>query len=231
MAAHRQRQNTQRPIWMAAALGAIALGIAMAFTSVAAVSPQEPGSGTERDRTREDQAEQQFGVTTPGGIEGVHLRDIRWIEGEWEHVAASTFAEDRGTAPSAFALNIERTALGDYTTTFGDGAVIGFSNLTVFEHGCHLFAELRAHNAQIDRPAYIYATIEGHPERLSINLLPAVFPQAWQDRSLIDRLNIDADELPTSRRAEALAILAESIEEQGTLFHQDLTYYRMGWAD
>ena len=73
----------------------------------------------------------------------------------------------------------------------------------------------------------MFARVSGFSERLSLDLIPVVFPMAWSDPEIHKVMGIERDgELPKEHRLAALALFAETIDTKGTFMEQDLTFYR-----
>lgn len=146
--------------------------------------------------------------------------DVRWLVGEWQ------FLHD-----SKEVILIERTGPGKYAISptkpesrFSKGS------LNVFQIGCHRIAEVRWDTRQADNVGY--AVLNGYAERLSLDLVPAIFPGAWRDPQLLKSLGLGPDqEVPPEMRNKAIAWFAEQIDSKGTLMHQDMTFYRPGSLD
>ena len=150
----------------------------------------------------------------PGGLVNAQRFDLAWIEGEWQHFARGVESQ----------IQISRADTGVYTIESTD-PTMGNSKLYLFRAGCERLALL-----EVGEPGtgqIMIARVSGYSERLSLDLVPAMFPMAWSDPELKAQLGVDADgELPKKYRLEAAEHLARSIDTKGTFMLQDLTYYR-----
>tara|TARA_R110002111_G_C5966972_1_gene369990 strand:+ start:226 stop:828 length:603 start_codon:yes stop_codon:yes gene_type:complete len=156
------------------------------------------------------------GVTTPGGLENVELVDIPWMIGDWVH------ALDHSKE-----MSIEHISLGTYSMKghwmFPD------STITVFNNGCDRLVEFVMPDDSPGRTEIVfYAKVNGYSQRLSMDLLPAVFPQAWSDLRILKAVGVDdkEEQVPQNHRSKALAYCVKMIDEEGVFMYQDLTFYR-----
>lgn len=137
---------------------------------------------------------------------------IKWMVGPWQH------AHDRTKR-----FEIKKHDTGAYLMTPVGGGE-GF-RLTVFKMDCYRLVEMRS--IAPGQAGRTYALLSGHAERLSLDALPATFPNAWRDKELIAAVGEGAfEELPATKRGEALVWLIGQLDEVGTLMKQDMTYFR-----
>jgi len=152
------------------------------------------------------------GGTSLGGLVNVDLVDIDWMEGDWVHV----FDHSQE-------ISIVRSELGIYTSA--SNGPMNNNTITIINTGCERIAEF--HMGGAGQQLVMYARVSGFSERVSFDMLPAMFPMAWSDKGLLESMGIvDQDEVPAHRRMEALGLLSKTIDEKGTFMRQDLTFYR-----
>lgn len=150
----------------------------------------------------------------PGGLVNAQRLDLAWIEGEWQHFARGVESQ----------IEITRTDTGVYTIESAD-PMMDSSKLYLFRAGCERLALLEV--GEPGTAQIMVARVSGYSERLSLDLVPAMFPMAWSDPELKAQLGVDAGgELPKEYRLEAVEHLAQSIDTKGTFMLQDFTYYR-----
>lgn len=150
----------------------------------------------------------------PGGILKAEMYDLPWLVGDWQHVA--------GGDESRF--SIERSERGIYSLNSDQSPLAG-SNLYLIRSGCERLAIVEF--SERGGGMVMFARVSGFTERLSLDLIPAIFPQAWNDPTLHNHFDFDGGgELPKEHRLAALALFAESIDTKGTFMEQDLTFYR-----
>ncbi|MBX3403467.1 MAG: hypothetical protein KF699_08670 [Phycisphaeraceae bacterium] len=148
------------------------------------------------------------------GLE-VQPRRVKWLVGPWQ------FAHDRTQQ-----FEIKEEVAGTYLMTPKPAGAGEEMRLIVFKVDCHRLVQMRS--TAPNRPMIMtYALLSGHAERLSLDVLPAVFPAAWKDEALSAAIGSeDAGEVPVSKRIAALEWLVGQIDETGTLMRQDRTYFR-----
>jgi hypothetical protein len=153
-------------------------------------------------------------------IPGSTLVDVRWLPGEWR------FIHDLNEV-----IRIEHVGLGRYTITpatpesrFTSGT------LAVFDLGCLRLVEVQWDVQQPDNVGY--AVLNGYAQRLSIDVVPAIFPAAWRDPELLAELELEpGQEVAPEMRGPALSWFARQIDSRGTLMHQDMTFYQSNFRD
>lgn len=145
------------------------------------------------------------------------LVDIRWMEGNW-----------RRALESRELCLITREVPGVYLQQMTGENKSAKSTLTVFRVGQLNFCQIDATGSiGTERKQVLIAVVNGYSERLSLDVVPAVFPAVWRDSRLLAALRVeDLPEVPVPMRPHALTILASWINEMGTFMQQDLTYYR-----
>ena len=164
--------------------------------------------GTSHERVASEERE------LPGGVLDAEMYDLPWLIGEWQHVA--------GGDESRF--SIERNDVGIYSV-HSDQSHLAGSTLYLIRSGCERLAIVEFSERGGDM--VMFARVSGYSERLSLDLIPAVFPQAWTDPFLHEQFDYEGGgELPKEHRLAALALFADSIDAKGTFMEQDLTFYR-----
>ena len=160
----------------------------------------------------EPSSDQDQGITTPGGLEHVTLIDIPWIEGEW-----------LSPIPGAPKMTVTRISQGTYDLSTERREEI--QRVTIIDAGCERFVEFIGTFG--GETAITYARLNGHSERLSMDMLSAVFPMTWGFDHMLDMLEIEGQaEVPQNRRIEGLLLLSSKIDEYGTLYKSDQTFFR-----
>jgi hypothetical protein len=155
------------------------------------------------------------------GVE-VEPLTVQWVEGQWQ--ALPDLLRKGGNKKRR--IIITRAESGEYVGAY-DPPVPGEENrFVIFKADCYRIAQIESKSTQ-GPSSVMYAVLNGHSERLSLDFLPELFPQAWKSKELIEAVGAaGAEEVPVEKRLAAFAILAASIDEKGTFMRQDLTLVR-----
>ena len=157
-------------------------------------------------------SDQDQGITTPGGLEYVTLIDIPWIEGEWQ-----------SPIPGAKIMTVTRISEGTYDLAIDQSDET--LRVTIIDAGCERFVEFVSDTG--GETAIVYARLNGHSERLSMDRLSAIFPMTWELQYMLDIMEIEGEEeVPLNRRIDGLLMLSSKIDEYGTMYKTDQTFFR-----
>lgn len=148
--------------------------------------------------------------------------EVKWLEGEWQALPDLLMKD----ADKKRIVTIERTAGGEYVLTSDPPTPKQEARLIVFRADCYRLVQITM-KTPTGAPSVLYAVLNGHSYRLSLDIVPAMFPQAWKSKKLIEAVGAKrADEVPVEKRLAALVTAANLIDEIGTLMHHDMTYIR-----